>query len=100
MQTQKVTTIAGSISTVAALCYLTLSSPTCDLYENYFKEIDVKQAIPFYDPNPYYLQQSEEILISSQIETINKVVSFLIERSKNLNPEYSAAVDKYFWDLA
>jgi hypothetical protein len=56
MQTQKVTTIAGSFATVATLCYLSLSSPSCEPYEDFFKEADVPQNSAWYDPNPYYKQ--------------------------------------------
>jgi len=99
MQTQKVTTIAGSLVTVAALCYFSLSSPSCEPYEDFFKETDVKQIIPWYDPNPYYIQYHDENLIGDQIEIIHQFVSLLIEKSEDLDPDYTAAVDKHFWDL-
>jgi hypothetical protein len=99
MQTQKVTTIAGSLVTVATLCYLSLSSPSCEPYEDFFKETDVKQIIPWYDPNPYYIQYHDENLIGDQIEIIHQFVSLLIEKSEDLDPDYTAAVDKHFWDL-
>jgi hypothetical protein len=99
MQTHKVTTIAGSLSTFAAFCYLSLSTPHCDPYQDYFKETDLKQATAFYDPNPYYKQYNDDILFLNQAEAIHQFVSLLIEKSQDLDPEYSAAVDKHFWNL-
>lgn len=98
MQTQKVTTIAGSLVTVAALCYFSLSSPSCELYED-FKETDLKQITTGYDSNSYYIQYNDENLIGDQIEIVHQFVSLLIEKSEDLDPDYTAAVDKHFWDL-
>jgi len=99
METQKVTTIAGSLVTVAALCYFSLSSPSCEPSEDFFKETDLKQIITGYESNSYYRQYHHEDLIGDQIEIIHQFVSLLIEKSEDLNPEYTAAVDKHFWDL-
>jgi hypothetical protein len=99
MQTQKVTTIAGSFATVATLCYLSLSNPSCELYEDVFKDTDVKQVTPWYDPNPYYTQYHNGNLIGDQIEIIHQFVTLLIEKAEDLDPDYTAAVDKHFWDL-
>ena len=99
MQTQKVTTIAGSLVTVAALCYFSLSSPSCEPYEDFFTETDLKQVITGYESNSYYRQYHDEDLIGDQIEIIHQFVSLLIEKSEDLDPDYTAAVDKHFWDL-
>ena len=99
MLTQKVTTIAGSFVTVAALFYLSLSSPSCEPYEDFFKETDLTKVTPWYDPNPYYIQYHEENLIGNRIEIIHQFVSTLIEKSEDLDPDFTAAVDKHFWDL-
>lgn len=99
METQKVTTIAGSLVTVAALCYFSLSNPSCGPSEDFFKDIDVKQVTPSYDANPYYKQYHDGDLIGDQIEVIQQFVSFLIEKSEDINPDFTAAVDKHFWDL-
>ncbi len=100
MQTQKVTTIAGSFATVATVCYLSLSSPSCEPYEDFFNKADGLQISSWYDPNPYYKQFQDEELIGNQVEIIHQFVSLLLEKSENLDPDYSAAVDKHFWDLA
>jgi hypothetical protein len=99
MQTRKITTIAGSLVTFATLFYLSLNSPFHEPYQEFFKETDVKQFTPRYDPNPYYIQYHDEDLVGDQIEIIHQFVSFIIEKSEDLDPDFTAAVDKHFWDL-
>ena len=98
MQTQKVTTIAGNLVTVAALCYFSLNSPSCEPYKDFFKETDLKQITTGYNSDSY-IQYHDENLIGDQIEIIHQFVSLLIEKSEDLDPDYTAAVDKHFWDL-
>lgn len=38
--------------------------------------------------------------IGEQVETINGLVSLLLEKSEELEPEFVKTVDKHFWDLA
>jgi hypothetical protein len=45
-------------------------------------------------------QFQDDELIGNQIEIIHQFVSLLLEKSENLDPDYTAAVDKHFWDLA
>jgi hypothetical protein len=99
METQKVTTIAGNFVTVAALCYFSLSNPSCGPSQNFFKETDLKHITTGYESNSYYRQYHDEDLIGDQIEIIHQFVSLLIEKSEDLDPDFTAAVDKHFWDL-
>ena len=80
--------------------YCSYQKPSCDPYEDFFKEANVPQISGWYDPNPYYKQFQDEELIGNQIEIIHQFVSLLLKKSENLDPDYTAAVDKHFWDLA
>lgn len=90
----------GLAATTAVLCYA--GNPWCDL--DLTRELEIQpastQVSSVYDPNPYYRILFEISPLSSKIEVIHKFVSGLVENSKDLNPEFSKAVDKYFWDLA
>ena len=37
--------------------------------------------------------------IKEQIEILNSFVSLLIDNSQDLDPEFSATVNKHFWDM-
>jgi hypothetical protein len=50
--------------------------------------------------NVTYNVTVENQKIEKQIYVINNFVSMLLEESQDLDPKYSAIVDKYFWDLA
>jgi len=90
----------GLAATTAVLCYA--GNPWCDF--DFPEELEIKpasaQVSSVYDPNPYYRMFFEMSPLNSQIEIIHKFVSGLVESSKDLNPEFSKAVDKHFWDLA
>jgi hypothetical protein len=95
-------TLAGGLATTAVLCYASLNNPYCEF--DIVKELENKPlSVPissFYDPNPYYQILSEISPLNSRIEIIHKFVSTLIENSKDIDPEFSRAVDKHLWDLA
>ena len=99
MQTPQIKTLAGGLTTAAVLCYFSLSNQDCRTDEDYFHEADLQQVSQYYDPNPYYKIFIDEYHLDNQIEIIHKFVSILMEESQNLNPEFSKAVDKHFWNL-
>ncbi len=95
-------TLAGGLVTTAVLWYTSISNPPCDF--DLEKELpimsDAIAVSSVYDPNPYYEISSQKSPINSQIEIIYNFVSALVENSKDLDPDFSKAVDKHFWELA
>jgi hypothetical protein len=100
MQNAHFETLTGGITTAAVLCYFSLSSPYCLPEENLFTEAEAEAVSQWYDPNPYYKIYRDKSNLDTQIEIIHRFVSYIVENSQDLNPEFSKVVDKYFWDLA
>jgi len=103
MQNINIKTIGCSVVSVAALCYLSLGSPECN-FQMVPEDKKVQweanmNVLPSDYSNPYYSLINEEQLALNQIETLHKFVSIILENSQDLNPDYSAVVDKYFWEL-
>jgi hypothetical protein len=90
----------GLAATTAVLCYAGNSWCDFDLSkESEFKPASA-QVSSVYDPNPYYRIFLEMSPLNRKIEIIHKFVSALVESSRDLDPEFSKAVDKHFWNLA
>jgi hypothetical protein len=101
MQNLTIKTIGCSMASVAALCYLSLSNPECNFQlvpEDKMVQWEANVFPPDYS-NPYYRLINEEQLALSQIETLHKFVSTILDNSQDLNPDFSAVVDKHFWNL-
>lgn len=91
--------MAGVVSTAAVLLYgylgnTQLLSPEKD----YSTELSSVQMPSEFDHNPYYAIV-DGYSINDQIEIIHNFVSKILEESQDLDPRFSKAVDKHFWDL-
>jgi hypothetical protein len=101
MENLTIRTIGCSMASVAALCYLSIGNTECRFQlpiEGTKVQLEAN-VFPFAFSNPYYSLISEEQVALHQIETLHKFVSTILDKSQDLNPDFSAVVDKHFWDL-
>ena len=100
MLNQNLKTLSCGITTGAVLCYFSLSNPFCSLAEvDLFVDADETGVAQVYDPRPYYEIFTDKDSMTNQIETIHSFMIKLMEGSEELDPEFSKAVDRHFWDI-
>ena len=91
--------IVGLVPTATVLFYTYLGSPQQFVSEkDYSAELSSVEMPSEFDHNPYYAIL-DGYYINDQIEIIHNFVSKILEESQDLDPRFSKAVDKHFWDL-
>ncbi len=101
MGTNRLTNLIYGVATAAVVFsyvpwgkYLTVPQEM-----EYFNETEKTKMSEYYNPDPYYLIYKYDSIILEQIEIIHQFVSTISENIQDLNPKFSALVDKHFWEL-
>lgn len=95
-------TLCGIVATAVASTFiyqgaceqmdLSIQPPSCQLSDH-------ENIEPLSEDTYYRILTHEEISVRDKVTVLHNFVSDLVENTQDLNPEFSASVDKYFWDL-